>query len=249
MKWEGHRQSEHVEDRRGGEGPAARPRVGGRGIGIGTLVVALLAGWLFGVNPLTVLGLLGGGGAPVPELSQAPAQRPPAHDRLAAFVSTVLADTEDVWQAVFKASGQSYRAAPLVLFEDATPTACGTGESAMGPFYCPGDGKVYIDLRFFRELQARLGAPGDFAQAYVVAHEVGHHIQNLMGITAQVERQRGRLSPVKANELSVSVELQAGALRAPAARAPRRRRPAGSAGGRAAALAALPELPAVGHRR
>ncbi|MEZ5621298.1 MAG: neutral zinc metallopeptidase [Burkholderiaceae bacterium] len=205
MKWEGHRQSSNVEDRRGAGG--AGPRIGGRGIGLGTIVIALVAGWLFGINPLTVLGLLGGGAdAPV---AQGPAAPPPAEDREAAFVSTVLADIEDVWRAQFTGGGQSYREPKLVLFRGAVATACGTGQSAMGPFYCPGDMKVYIDLDFFGTLRQQLGAPGDFAQAYVIAHEVGHHVQRLIGVTEQVERMRGRVSEREMNALSVRVELQA----------------------------------------
>jgi predicted metalloprotease len=209
MKWEGQRQSENVEDRRDGGGGAGGFRVGG-GIGIGTIVIAVLAGWIFGINPLTVLGILGGGGAAIeaPQ-SQGPTQRPPANDAAAAFVSTVLADTEDVWGAVMQKGGAAYKQPRLVLFRGATPTACGTGQAAMGPFYCPGDQQVYIDLGFFDTLRARMGAPGDFAQAYVIAHEVGHHVQNQLGITGRVDGMRGRVSETQMNALSVRVELQA----------------------------------------
>jgi uncharacterized protein len=211
MKWEGQRQSENVEDRRG-EGGGGRFRVGGgRGIGLGTIVVALLAGWIFGINPLTLLGVLGGDGAAIqaPSAQQAAAQRPPASDEMAMFVSTVLADTEDVWGTVMKTGGASYRQPRLVLFRGAVGTACGTGQAAMGPFYCPGDQKVYIDLGFFDTLHSRMGAPGDFAQAYVIAHEVGHHVQNLLGITGKVDAMRGRVAEAQMNALSVRVELQA----------------------------------------
>ena len=207
MKWEGTRESDNVEDRRGRGGGFPIP--GGRGIGIGTIVSALLGGWLLGVNPLTLLGLLSGGGVPPAQVQQAPAQRPPADDRLARFVSTVLADTEDVWHGVFRQAGGSYQEPRLVLFRGATPTACGTGQAAMGPFYCPADQKVYIDLGFYETLQSRLGAPGDFAQAYVIAHEVGHHVQNLLGISAKVDQMRGRVSQAEYNRLSVRLELQA----------------------------------------
>ena len=207
MKWEGNRESDNVEDRRGSGGGFPLP--GGRGIGIGTIVIALLGGWLLGVNPLTLLGLLSGGGVPPAQVQQAPAQRPPADDRLARFVSTVLADTEDVWRGVFRQAGGSYQEPRLVLFRGATPTACGTGQAAMGPFYCPADQKVYIDLGFYETLQSRLGAPGDFAQAYVIAHEVGHHVQNLLGISAKVDQMRGRVSQAEYNRLSVRLELQA----------------------------------------
>jgi uncharacterized protein len=181
---------------------------------LGTIVIALVAGWIFGINPMTVLGLLGGSGMPEQGMSQqAPAQRPAADDKMAAFVSTVLRDTEQVWTQVFQAGGSAtYRKPTLVLFRGATPTACGTSQSVMGPFYCPGDGKVYLDLDFFDTLQRRMGAPGDFAQAYVIAHEVGHHVQNLMGITGKVDGMRGKVSEAQMNALSVRVELQADCL-------------------------------------
>jgi len=203
MKWEGNRQSDNVEDRRGSAGRM----VGGRGIGVGTIVIALIGGWMFGINPLTILGVLGGD--PAVQVQNAPAQRPPVDDRMAAFVSTVLGDTEDVWNGLFAQAGTRYKEPKLVLFRGATPTACGTGQSAMGPFYCPGDQKVYIDLSFYETLRNRLGAPGDFAQAYVIAHEVGHHVQNLMGITGKLDQLRGRVSQVEYNKLSVRLELQA----------------------------------------
>ena len=213
MKWEGQDQSSNVEDRRGqDQGGGGRRIIGGRGIGIGTIAVALVAGWVFGINPLTVLGLLSGGEVDSPQVQQAPASRPPADDKAASFVSTVLRDTEVVWGQVLKAGGSAYREPKLVLFRGATPTACGTGESAMGPFYCPGDAKVYLDLDFFDTLSRRMGAPGDFAQAYVVAHEVGHHVQNMMGITAKVDGMRGKVSTAQMNALSVRVELQADCL-------------------------------------
>jgi predicted metalloprotease len=218
MKWEGNRESNNVEDRRDGGGGSMGGGGGGLGgllsgrIGIGTIVIALLGGWVLGVNPLTILGLLSGEGAPMAQVQQAPAQRPPADDKMAKFVSTVLADTEDVWNDVFTKSGASYSEPQLVLFRGSTPTACGRGESAMGPFYCPGDQKVYIDLRFYDTLRKQLGAPGDFAQAYVIAHEVGHHVQNLMGVSAKVEKARARMSATEYNALSVRVELQADCL-------------------------------------
>jgi hypothetical protein len=215
MKWEGQDQSSNVEDRRGmgGGGGGRGFPIGGRGIGVGTVVIALLAGWIFGINPLTVLGLLSGGGAPA-ELSkpQTQAPPPPAQDRAAAFVSTLLRDTEVVWGRVFQAGGTAYQEPRLVLFRGRTPTACGAGDSAMGPFYCPGDARVYLDLDFFDTLARRMGAPGDFAQAYVVAHEVGHHVQNLMGVTGRVDAMRGRVSQQQMNALSVRVELQADCL-------------------------------------
>jgi uncharacterized protein len=215
MKWEGQEQSRNVEDRRGAGGGGGM-RIGGRGIGIGTIVIAFLASWIFGINPLAILGILGGGGAMVegggPPVTQGPAKPPPANDAQAAFVSTVLRDTELVWSKVFQAGGSTYREPKLVLFRGATRTACGAGESAMGPFYCPGDATVYIDLQFFDTLKSRMGAPGDFAQAYVLAHEVAHHVQNQLGITGKVDAMRGRLSEAQMNAMSVRVELQADCL-------------------------------------
>ncbi|MDB5730248.1 MAG: metalloprotease [Variovorax sp.] len=216
MKWEGNRESDNVEDRRddsggGGGGGFGGLPIGGRGVGIGTIAVALIAGWIFGINPLTLLGALsGGGGAPVVQQQpQQPAHAPPANDEAAKFVSTVLADTEDVWTDLFKQRGGTYQDPKLVLYRGAIPTACGTGQSAMGPFYCPGDRKVYLDLNFFDTLKRQLGAPGEFAEAYVVAHEVGHHVQNLLGISDKVDSMRGRISQTDSNALSVRVELQA----------------------------------------
>jgi uncharacterized protein len=221
MKWEGNRQSDNVEDRRdsgggsgfsgGGFGGLLGSLLGSR-LGVGTIVVALLGGWALGISPLTILGLLSGNSAPTAQVQQAPAHRPPADDRMAAFVSTVLADTEDVWTDVFKQGGATYRNPKLVLFRGSTATACGQGQSAMGPFYCPADQKVYIDLGFYETLQKQLGAPGDFAQAYVIAHEVGHHVQNLLGISAKVQEARGRASEAQGNALSVRLELQADCL-------------------------------------
>ncbi len=217
MKWEGDRQSDNVEDRRDGGsddggGSGGGLRLGGRGLGLGSVAIALVAGWIFGINPLTVLGLLSGGGGDAqqaPMARSAPAARPPAADKLAAFVSTVLADTEDVWRDQFKALGGAYQDPKLVLFRGVTGTACGQGQTAAGPFYCPGDQKVYIDLAFYDTLRTRLGAPGDFAQAYVIAHEVGHHVQNLLGISGKLDAQRGRISEARMNALSVRLELQA----------------------------------------
>ncbi|KQW46528.1 MULTISPECIES: neutral zinc metallopeptidase [unclassified Roseateles] len=208
MKWEGQRESENVEDARGSGGGRGRGLpIGGRGLGVGGIVVALLASWALGINPLTVLGLLdgGGGGAPV----QAPADDSHAQDPGYRFVKVVLADTEDVWGAYFQRSGQQYAMPKLRVFRGSEPTACGTGEAAMGPFYCPADRKVYIDLSFYDTLRERLGAPGDFAQAYVIAHEVGHHLQNLMGTTQKLDQARGRVSEREMNAMSVKLELQA----------------------------------------
>ena len=207
MRWEGNRESGNVEDHRGSGGGGFG--LGGRSIGIGTIVIALVGGAIFGINPLTILSILSGGGGPVPQVQQGPAKAPPADDQMARFVSTVLADTEDVWKQLFTQGGATYKEPRLVLFRGAIGTACGTGQSAMGPFYCPADHKVYIDLNFYETLKTRLGAPGDFAQAYVIAHEVGHHVQNLLGITGQMERLRGRSSQAQFNAMSVKLELQA----------------------------------------
>ena len=212
MKWEGNRESDNVEDRRasgGIGGGGGRGGIGGRGIGIGTIAIALAASFFFGINPMTVLNILSGSGAPEAQVAQGPAQRPPADDRMAKFVGTVLADTEDVWKDVFTKGGATYKEPKLVLFRGATQTACGAGEAAMGPFYCPGDQKVYIDLGFYQTLKDRLGAPGDFAQAYVIAHEVGHHVQNLLGISGKMDQMRGKVSQTEFNALSVRLELQA----------------------------------------
>ncbi|KAA3653296.1 MAG: hypothetical protein DWQ11_08130 [Proteobacteria bacterium] len=202
MRFDNGRQSDNVEDRRG----ARRPMRVGRGkIGVGTIVLALVAMY-FGVDPSVVLNTgLGGGGMPV----EAPAGAPPANDAEARFVSMVLADTETTWHALFQQAGGHYVEPKLVLFTGATRTACGLGQAAMGPFYCPGDQKVYIDLAFYDELRTRFRAPGDFAQAYVIAHEVGHHVQNLLGISGKVQEARQRLSEAEGNQLSVRLELQA----------------------------------------
>ncbi len=215
MKWEGNRQSDNVEDRRaegggtGGGGGRGLGGLGGGKLGIGSIVIALVAAYFLGINPMTVLGILGGGGSPAPQVSQAPAQRPPADDKMAGMVATVLADTEDVWTEVFKQGNAVYKQPKLVLFRGATATACGAGQAAMGPFYCPGDQKVYIDLGFYETMKNKLGAPGDFAQAYVIAHEVGHHVQQVLGISGKVDAMRGRISEKEQNALSVRLELQA----------------------------------------
>lgn len=202
------RESDNVEDRRGESGGRGGFPGGGGKIGIGTVVIALVALY-FGVDPSIVLQQLSGAGAPATET---PAQAPPQNDEQARFVSMVLADTEDTWQPLFAAAGQQYVDPKLVLFSGSYPTACGQGEAAMGPFYCPQDRKVYIDLSFYQELKDRFRAPGDFAQAYVIAHEVGHHVQNLLGISAKVQQARQRMSERDANALSVRVELQADCL-------------------------------------
>jgi predicted metalloprotease len=207
MKWEGNRESDNVEDRRGGGGGGFG--FGGRSVGIGTVVIALVASYFFGVDPSTVLNILTGGGGQMTQVEQGPAAKPPADDRMAKFVGTVLADTEDTWTEIFRANGSTYAKPRLVLFSGATQTACGTGQTASGPFYCPGDQKIYIDLSFYRTMQERFKVSGEFAQAYVIAHEVGHHVQNLMGIMDKVAGARNGGSQAQANAMSVRVELQA----------------------------------------
>jgi predicted metalloprotease len=207
MRWDGNRESENVEDRRG-ESSGGGFSIGGGTLGIGSVVIAVVASLIFGVDPGTVLSLLSGGGAPTTQV-QAPAHAPPANDQTARFVSTVLADTEDTWGQIFRDAGSSYRQPRLILFSGQTPTACGVGQTATGPFYCPGDQKVYIDLSFFRLMRQRFHVAGEFAQAYVIAHEVGHHVQNLMGIMQQVDRARRGGSERQANAMSVRLELQA----------------------------------------
>lgn len=208
MRWDNARQSDNIEDRRSMGG--RRVAVGG---GLGTIAIIILA-VLFGADPMALLqqGNLplqidnsGSGGYQIDgtaggDLSQDPQAR---------FVSNVLADTEDTWNTIFQSRGQRYVEPTLVLFRGNVDSACGFASSAVGPFYCPGDSKVYLDLSFFEELDRRFGAPGDFAQAYVVAHEIGHHIQNLLGISDKVHAMRSRLSEAEYNELSVRLELQA----------------------------------------
>ena len=213
MRMDDQRESDNLEDRRGsGMGGGGGLRLGGGRMGLGTVAIALVASYFLGINPLTVLNMLSGGGMPAMEQSAPEARRPPADDQMAQFVSKVLASTEDTWNEVFRANGRQYQEPKLVLFTGATPTACGTGQSAMGPFYCPGDQKVYIDLAFYRDLKERFKAPGEFAQAYVIAHEVGHHVQNLLGIADKVHQARERASEREGNALSVRMELQADCL-------------------------------------
>lgn len=208
MRWEDGRRSDNVEDIRGG---------GGGGGGGGGVKLAF-GGGAGGIILAVLYVVLGGDPADVVQVQEAPttaqpgagAKAPsPEEDRLADFVSVVLADTEDTWTQLFKAQGKTYRKPKLVLFTDAVRSACGRQSAAVGPFYCPGDRKVYIDLSFFKTLQQRFKAPGDFAQAYVIAHEVGHHVQNELGTSAAVHRQKRGLPKAQANALSVRLELQA----------------------------------------
>ena len=186
---------------------------GGRlgAVGCGTVLLALVIGWLTGTNPLQILQLLSGSETVSTTSSPAPGppgQAPSQDDPGRKFVGVVLADTEDTWTEIFAAERQAYEKPRLVLFTQATETGCGFGQAATGPFYCPMDGTVYLDLSFFEELE-RMGAPGDFARAYVIAHEVGHHVQNLTGIEGKVRQLRERVSEAQANQLSVALELQA----------------------------------------
>jgi len=205
MRLDDARESENVEDRRGMGGRGFRPG-GAGGLGIGGVLLLLIVSYFLGVDPSQLLNDSGAstGGAPP---ASAPAG-PPGSDPAGEFARKILADTEDTWTAIFERSGQQYTKPTLVLFSDAVDSACGQAVSATGPFYCPGDQRVYLDLSFFRELDRRFGAPGDFAQAYVIAHEIGHHVQNLTGNLAR----GGGLSRSGANAQSVRQELQADCL-------------------------------------
>lgn len=200
MRLDDQEESSNVEDRRSGGGG-----IGGKGIGVGTIVLALVAMY-FGVDPAVVLNV----GQGLQQTETTESQPIPKNDPMAVFVAKVLGSTEETWDKVFQQSGHQYAAPKLVLFTGQTSTACGAGQAAMGPFYCPADRKVYIDLSFYQEMKNRFNAPGDFAQAYVIAHEVGHHIQNVMGTSEQVQsaRQSAR-SEAEANQYSVRLELQA----------------------------------------
>jgi uncharacterized protein len=210
MRWRQGRRSENVDDVRGARVPG-----GGLRLGVGGLVGIVLVGWLLGADPLALLEILGGGAQtvqvpePLPGADPGGAGAPGPSDEMADFVSAILADTEDTWGPLFAAQGARYEPPRLVLFTDSVQSGCGIGQSAMGPFYCPVDARVYIDLGFYQDLRDRFQAPGDFAQAYVIAHEVGHHVQNLVGTSQKVERLRAGRSEAEQNALSVRLELQA----------------------------------------
>lgn len=236
MRWRGRRESDNIEDRRGAGGgfgfpfPRGGRRMrlpsGGRGMrqgGIGGIGLLVIVGvmLLFGINPLPLIqgidpstGPVGRPDIRLPEVQtpRSGTRRTGADDELKRFVAVVLADTEDVWHDIFAKYGKTYQEPKLVLFTGRTQSGCGTGVSAMGPFYCPLDRKVYVDLSFYRELRTRFKAPGDFAQAYVVAHEVGHHVQTLLGISEKVQRAKARASKREANAIQVRMELQADCL-------------------------------------
>jgi predicted metalloprotease len=206
MRWREGRRSENIEDRRGA-------RVAGRPMAIsgGGLLLLLVVTYALGGDPIQVLEMATGGGGAYQtdaEYGGESAGGAPT-DEGGDFVSVVLADTEDTWSEIFRAAGKNYQPPRLVLFTDAVQSACGLNSAAVGPFYCPGDHKVYIDLGFYRDLREKFGAPGDFAQAYVIAHEVGHHVQNLLGISERVREQQGMGGVREANALSVKLELQA----------------------------------------
>ncbi|MGR8949021.1 MAG: KPN_02809 family neutral zinc metallopeptidase [Gammaproteobacteria bacterium] len=208
MRWRRSRRSENIEDRRRSGGGGRRG--GGLPIGggsVGMILVALAAAYFLGVDPSVILnqGLQGQSAGPA-SASYTPSAE---EEQLAEFISVVLADTEDTWNVLFQQQGGVYQEPKLVLFSGSVRSACGFAKAAMGPFYCPGDRKVYIDLSFYDDLRRRHGAPGDFAQAYVVAHEIGHHVQTLLGISQQVHQARSRVSKVEGNQLSVRQELQA----------------------------------------
>jgi predicted metalloprotease len=210
MRWEGGPESSNVEDRRGDGGGGGGFGFGGRSVGIGTVILALIGSLVFGINPATMLNLLSGGGGPA-TVQQAPrTQQAPATDTESRFVRTVLGYTEEVWTGIFQQQGLQYKAPTLVLYDGSTPTeGCGMGSRAAGPFYCPGDQKVYLDLSFFRLMQQRFNVSSEFAQAYVIAHEVGHHVQTLTGISDKVRQLQESGSEKQANALSVRMELQA----------------------------------------
>lgn len=232
MRWKGRRQSSNVDDRRGARNtrfrmprrrlPSRRVglprgrRAGGGGIGIvGLLVIGAIAWFGFGINPLQLLGMIEGQNPTSVERSVSPTNAPAGtprstqDDQMRDFIATVLAETEDTWNQIFADAGRTYEEPRLVLFTDQVSSACGFASSASGPFYCPGDSQIYIDLGFYQELARRFEAPGDFAQAYVLAHEVGHHVQNLLGVLPEFNRARRSMSRSEANAMSVRVELQA----------------------------------------
>jgi len=206
MRMDDQEESQNVEDVRGSSG-GFRPV---HGIGIGTILIAIVGGWFFGINPLQILGLLSGDGSPAAQTApDQPAHSPPAEDAQAKFVSQVLRSTETVWTTAFQERGKVYVDPKLRLFRDSYPTACGRGQAAAGPFYCGEDRTVYLDLEFFDVMTRKLGAPGQFAHAYVIGHEVGHHVQNLLGTLAKVNAQREQAGEARSNAFSVRLELQA----------------------------------------
>ncbi len=222
MRLDDEQESSNIEDRRGqggggfGLGGGGGLNIGGRGMGLGTIAIVIVVALVFGINPMSLLG--GGGGQGVPSGQQIGQPQQPADPARPAseadrFVAKVLRTTERTWETIFTNEiGQPYQPPRLVLFTGSVQSGCGAAQSAMGPFYCPADRKVYLDQSFFDELSRRFGAPGDFAAAYVIAHEVGHHVQNLLGVSGQAQEAQQRASKTRANAISVQVELQADCL-------------------------------------
>jgi predicted metalloprotease len=224
MRWEDFRTSDYLEDRRGGGGGGGIGIPMGRGgLGIGTIIILTLAGWALGIDPRILISgaeMMGGGGSgyvePAPRQGSAPPRgqkTAPPQDQMGRFASAILGNTEDVWKEVLpKQVGRQYQPPRMVLFSRATRSRCGAASSAMGPFYCPLDQTVYIDLSFFEEMQRRFRAGGDFAYAYVIAHEVGHHVENQLGLLGRVQQRQQEVGRTEANQLSVRVELMADCL-------------------------------------
>ena len=215
MRWGDMRRSDNIEDREAAGGGGRMPLGGGLKLGGGAMILIVIVSLLFGVNPMEFLGMMDGAGpavapAPVPQAAPTPgsAARAPA-DPQKEMVTRILGDTEEVWTALFTAMGSRYEPPKLVLFRGSIASMCGNASSSAGPFYCPGDRKVYLDTNFFRELSTRFGAPGDFAQAYVIAHEVGHHVQNQMGTMRDFDQTAAKLDERRRNALTVRLELQA----------------------------------------
>jgi uncharacterized protein len=209
MKLDDEQESSNIEDRRGGGGGGG---VGKAGVGIGTVVIALIASYFLGIDPRTLIGVAETVQGGTNRVQQQSAPIDPARDpdhQLKVEVAKILNKTENTWTTLFQQMGAQYQKPKLVLFSGATATACGKGQAAMGPFYCPGDQKVYLDMSFFNEMTRRFHAGGDFARAYVIAHEIGHHVQNQLGITQKTDALRGKMSEKDYNKVSVRVELQA----------------------------------------
>jgi uncharacterized protein len=225
MRWRGRRQSTNIRDVRssggfggrgfpGGMGGLGRGRIvrragGGGGLGIGTILILLVVAYFLGINPLELLSGSGPGSTTTPQQTSG---QQAGDDEMRDFVATVLADTEDTWQAIFAEGGDDYPEPTLTLFSGSVQSRCGFASAATGPFYCPADQNLYIDLSFYDDLRRRFGAPGDFAQAYVLAHEVGHHVQNVLGVLPRVQERKQQVSETEANDLSVRTELQADCL-------------------------------------
>ena len=216
MRWEDFRTSDYLDDRRGGGGGGGGIPMGRGGLGIGTMIILGLVGWALGIDPRILISgveMMQGGGSQYEQPSQAKPQQGPPQDQMGRFAAAILGNTEDVWKDVLqKQVGKQYTPPRMVLFDRATRSRCGAAQSAMGPFYCPLDQTVYIDLSFFQEMQRRFRAGGDFAYAYVIAHEVGHHVENVLGLLTRVQQRQQEVGRTEANQLSVRVELMADCL-------------------------------------